>query len=108
MVTKEQKIKELDESIYKVREIHDMAFDYNQNDKFRTELSLKCADYLGGVWQTLGAIRDEITPEEEEKTMKGIKQSISECLIPIKPCPYLLPCGYCNKRNGEMCSQYGG
>lgn len=68
MVTKEQKIKELDESIYKVREIYDMAFDYNQNDKFRTELqlSLKCTDYLGGVWQTLSAIRDELIEDNDK------------------------------------------
>ena len=65
MVTKEQKIEEINESIYKVREIFDMAFDYNQNDKFRTELSLKCTDYLGGVWQTLGAIRDELIEDNE-------------------------------------------
>lgn len=65
MVTKEQKIKELDESIYKVREIYDMAFIYNLNDKFRTALSRKCTDYLGGVWQTLGAIRDELIEDNE-------------------------------------------
>lgn len=65
MITKEQKIEEINESIYKVKEIYDMAFDYNRNDKFRTELSLKCTDYLGGVWQTLGAIRDELTENNE-------------------------------------------
>ena len=65
MVTKEQKIKELDDSIYKVREIYDMAFIYNLNDKFQTALSRKCTDYLGGVWQTLGAIRDELIEDNE-------------------------------------------
>jgi len=65
MVTKEQKIEEINESIYKVREIFDMAYDYNQNDNFRTELSRKCADYLVGVWQTLGAIRDELIEDNE-------------------------------------------
>ena len=65
MVTKEQKVREIDESIYRVREIYDMAFDYNQNDKFRTELSLKCTDYLGYVWQTLCAIKDELIEDNE-------------------------------------------
>jgi len=65
MVTKEQKIEEINESIYKVREIFDMAYDYNQNDNFQTELSRKCTDYLVGVWQTLGAIRDELIKDDE-------------------------------------------
>jgi len=65
MVTKEQKIKELDENIYKVREIYDMAFIYNLNDKFQTELSRKRTEYLGGVWQTLGAIRNELIENNE-------------------------------------------
>ena len=60
MVTKEQKIAELNEAIYQVQELFDMAFDYNQNDKWRTELSQKCTTYLSGVWQTLSAIRDEL------------------------------------------------
>ncbi len=65
MVTKEEKIEEINESIYKVREIFDMAFDYNQNDNFRTELSRKCTDYLSDVWQTLSAIRDELIEDNE-------------------------------------------
>ena len=60
MVTKEQKISELDKAIYMVRELFDIAFDYNRNDKFRTELSRKCTEYLGDVWQTLGAIKEEL------------------------------------------------
>ena len=35
-----------------------------------------------------------------EKLMKSAKPMV------IKSCPYLLPCGFCDKRNGEMCSQY--
>ena len=65
MVTKEQKIEEINESICKVREIFDIAFDYNQNDNFRTELSQKCTEYLSDVWQTLGAIRDELIEDNE-------------------------------------------
>ena len=26
--------------------------------------------------------------------------------VPIKPCPHLLPCGFCDKKDGMMCSQY--
>lgn len=69
MVTKEQKIEEINESIYKVRELFEMAFEYNQNDKSQTELSQKCTDYLGDVWKTLSAIRDELIEDiiqEEE------------------------------------------
>lgn len=53
-------INELNDCIYKVRELFDIAFDYNQNDKLRTELSQKCTDYLVDVEQTLAAIRDKL------------------------------------------------
>lgn len=69
MVTKEQKIEEINESIYKVQEIYDMAFVYNQDEFRNSELSMKCTDYLGGVCQTLSAIRDELIEDiiQEEK-----------------------------------------
>ena len=66
-MTKEQEaIEEINESIDKVRELFDLAFDYNQNDKFRTELSQKCTDYLVDVEQTLGAILDELIEMEQK------------------------------------------
>lgn len=62
-MTKGQKIDEINDSISKVRELFDIAFEYNRNDDNRTELSQKCTTYLGGIWQTLGAIRDELIEE---------------------------------------------
>ena len=62
-MTKEQKIDEINDSISKVRELFDIAFEYNRNDDNRTELSQKCTTYLGDIWQTLGAIRDELIEE---------------------------------------------
>ena len=38
-MTKEQKIDEINDSISKVRELFDIAFEYNRNDNNRTELS---------------------------------------------------------------------
>lgn len=40
--------------------------------------------------------------EEVRRTQMGISKGIKA----IKPCPYLLPCESCDKRNGELCSQY--
>lgn len=67
-MTKEQEIDEINSSISKVRELFDIAFEYNRNDDNRTELSQKCTTYLGEVWQTLAAIRDEVIDQlvEEE------------------------------------------
>ena len=62
-MTKEQKIDEINDSISKVQELFDIAFEYNKNDDNRTELSQKCTTYLGDIWQTLGAIRDEFIEE---------------------------------------------
>lgn len=46
------------------------------------------------------------TPEKEEKLMKSIKHFMDQATpITIKSCPYLLPCGSCDK-NGKLCSQY--
>lgn len=42
----------------------------------------------------------KITPEEAEKLMKSAKPMV------IKSCPYLLPCGCCEKHDGLLCSQY--
>ena len=44
----------------------------------------------------------KITPDEAEELIKGVKD-----LTPmiIESCPYLLPCGICDKTN-QMCSQY--
>ena len=51
----------------------------------------------------------KITSAEEEKLMKSIKNFMYQATpTVIKSCPYLLPCGCCDKRDGEMCSQYGG
>lgn len=48
----------------------------------------------------------KITPEEEEK-LKSIKNFMYQATpTVIKSCPYLLPCGSCDKRDGELCSQY--
>lgn len=60
---KEHKIDEINDSISKIRELFDIAFEYNRNDDDRTELSQKCTTYLGDVWQTLSAIRDEFIEE---------------------------------------------
>ena len=38
---------------------------------------------------------------------KFIQQACIEPCKPIQSCPYLLPCGICDK-NDEMCSQYQG
>lgn len=43
--------------------------------------------------------------EEAHQVQKTIK-TINGQLKSIKHCPYLLPCGSCDKRNGELCSQY--
>lgn len=53
-------IREIDDSISKVRELFDIAFEYNKNDDNRTELSQKCTTYLVDVRQILGAIRDKL------------------------------------------------
>lgn len=51
----------------------------------------------------------KITSAEEEKLMKSIKNFMYQTTpTVIKSCPYLLPCGSCDKRDGELCSQYGG
>lgn len=41
-------------------------------------------------------------------TIKNLKYSgeMWDTAVPIKPCPYLLPCGFCEKRDGLLCSQY--
>ena len=45
--------------------------------------------------------------EEEERLMKSIKNFMYQATpTVIKSCPYLLPCGSCDKRAGELCSQY--
>ena len=62
-MTKGQKIDEINDSISKVRELFDIAFEYNRNDDDRTELSQKCTTYLEDIWQTLSAIRDELIEE---------------------------------------------
>ena len=62
-MTKGQKIDEINDSISKVRELFDSAFEYNRNDDDRTELSQKCTTYLEDIWQTLSAIRDELIEE---------------------------------------------
>lgn len=48
-----------------------------------------------------------ISEEEEEKLMKSVKNFMYQATpTVIKSCPYLLPCGSCDKRDGKLCSQY--
>ncbi len=73
------------------------------------------ASYIDIILHALYVCRNQYTedddlkiiPEEEEKLMKSIKNFMYQATpITIKSCPYLLPCGFCDKRDGELCSQY--
>lgn len=59
-MTNDKKINGLNDAISKIRDLFDVAFEYNKYDESRTELSQKCTTYLVGVWQTLAALRDEL------------------------------------------------
>lgn len=54
-------IEEINSEISKVHELVDIAYEYNQKDSTRTELSQKCTTYLLDVWQTMGAIADDFS-----------------------------------------------
>lgn len=41
----------------------------------------------------------------EPLTIEDIKAASTVSIKPIKSCPYLLPCGFCDK-TGILCSQY--
>lgn len=54
-------IEEINSEISKVHELVDIAYEYNQKDSTRTELSQKCTTYLLDIWQTMGAIADDFS-----------------------------------------------
>ncbi len=64
-----QAIEEINSEIPKVRELFDIAYEYNKKDSTRTELSQKCTTYLADVWQTLSAIVDNYSPAENKEDM---------------------------------------
>lgn len=64
-----QAVEEINSEIPKVRELFDIAYEYNKKDPTRTELSQKCTTYLADVWQTLSAIVDNYSPAENKKDM---------------------------------------
>lgn len=48
----------------------------------------------------------EMSPEEAQKLYEATKQHMEEYGMTLsKTCKYLLPCGYCDKRNVK-CVQY--
>lgn len=57
---KKGEIEEIDDAISKIHELFDIAWEYNQSEESRTELSQKCTTYLTDVWQTIGAIKEEM------------------------------------------------
>ena len=64
---------------------------------------------MDGYGENLKYDEFKITKEEAEKLMKT-KEEVeklmkSTTITTIKSCPYLLPCGFCDKR-GALCNQY--
>ena len=54
---------------------------------------------MDGYGENLKYDEFKITKEELEKLVKNAT------ITTIKPCPHLLPCGFCDKR-GTLCSQF--
>lgn len=68
-----QAVEEINSEIPKIHELFDIAYEYNQEDSTRTELSQKCITYLLDIWQTLGAIVDNYSPAENKGEWIPIK-----------------------------------
>ena len=63
---------------------------------------------LKGVEVWMDCDEEPIEDDEFKITQEEAEKLIKSATIPtiIKPCPHLLPCGFCDKRGGELCSQY--
>ena len=81
-----QAIEEINSEIPKVHELFDIAYEYNKKDSTRTELSQKCTTYLLDVWQTLGAVVDNLPSAENKDGWIPVTERLPENNVIVLCC----------------------